>query len=163
MRTILIPTDFKSETLNCMPELLKRTYPDELNLIFTHVLEITDSEQELLMLSRRSAEYRYIPDEFYKHAAKLRVAYPERIKNLRIEFFYGSTVAVFNNLLEANHVDAVVKLNNYEYDELTPNSVDPSILIERCSSPVLYLDSKPIFAREEHAPLNTKLRLTNPV
>lgn len=145
MKTILIPTDFKTETFNCVPELLKRVYPDQLNIIMIHVLEITDSIQELLMLSRRSAEYRHVPEEFYKLAAKLKVNYPDRINNIRVEFFYGSTVAVFNNLLDANDIDAVVKLNNYHYDELTQNSIDPSRLMERCNRPVMHLDCKPLF------------------
>jgi len=150
MKTILIPTDFKTETFNCIPELLKRAYPEKLNIIMIHVLDITDSIQELLMLSRRSAEYRHVPEGFYKQAADLKAHYPERIGNIRIEFFYGSTVAVFNNLLDANNIDAVVKLNNYSYDEITQNSIDPSVLISRCNKPVMTLDCKPLF--EYHAP-----------
>jgi hypothetical protein len=145
MKTILIPTDFKSETFNCVPELLKRTYPDKLNIILIHVLDITDSIQELLMLSRRSAEYRHVPEAFYKLGAKLKSNYPDRINNIRIEFFYGSTVAIFNNLLDANNIDAVVKLNNYQYEELTQNSIDPSVLMSRCNRPVMHLDCKPVF------------------
>jgi hypothetical protein len=145
MKTILIPTDFKTESLNCIPELLKKVYPDELNIIMVHIMDITDSIQELLMLSRRSAEYRHVPEGFYKQCADLKSKYPERIGNIRVEFFYGSTVAVFNNLLDANDIDAVVKLNNYTYDELTQNSIDPSKLISRCNKPVMYVDCNPVF------------------
>ncbi|RKR81100.1 hypothetical protein BDD43_1244 [Mucilaginibacter gracilis] len=142
MTTILIPTDFKAQTLNCVPELLKKVYPERLNIILVHLLDITYSEQELLMLARRSSEYRHIPGEFYAACARLKKLYPERIDNFRIEFFYGSTVALFNNLLEANSIDVVVKLNDYHYDQLTQNSIDPTALIARCNKPVVQLDCK---------------------
>ncbi|MFD1257282.1 hypothetical protein ACFQ3S_10785 [Mucilaginibacter terrae] len=140
MKTLLIPTDFNIKSLNCIPALRKRYYPEKVNIVLVHMMKITDNMQELLMLSRRSTEYQHISEEFYNTCARLRQNNKNSIHNIRIEFFYGSTVAVFKNFLEANEVDAIVLLNNYRYALLNKNSIDPAQLVTRSGSYLLYVD-----------------------
>ncbi|EHQ30494.1 hypothetical protein [Mucilaginibacter paludis] len=144
MKTILIPTDFKVESLNCISDLFKRVYPEKLNIILVHMLDITDSIQELLMLSRRSTEYKHISPEFYKALAQIKANYADRLDRVNIEFFFGSTVAVFKNFLEANQVDSVVLLNDYHYDMLTEDGIDPLLLVNRSKAHVIHLDWNPV-------------------
>lgn len=140
MKTLLVPTDFKLQSLNCIPELIEDFYPAKLNIILVHMMQITDDIQELLMLSRRSAEYQHISQSFYNTCASLKRNYSESIHDISIEFFYGSTVVVFKNFLEANQVDAVVLLKNYQYKLLNKNSIEPALLVNRCGKQVVYID-----------------------
>lgn len=144
MKTILIPTDFKVESLNCISDLFKRVYPERLTIILVHMQEITDSIQELLMLSRRSTEYKYISPEFSKSLSLIKSNYADRLNRVHIEFFFGSTVAAFRNFLEANQVDSIVLLNDYDYDMLTDDSIDPVLLVNRSKAHVIHLDCNPV-------------------
>ncbi|NCD70120.1 hypothetical protein [Mucilaginibacter agri] len=140
MKTLLIPTDFKLQSLNCIPQLAKQVYPHKLNVLMVHMLGITDSISELLMLSRRSAEYRHIPDAFYRACNEIRSNETNNVIDIHIEFFYGNTVAAFKNFLDANDVHAIVNLQNYDYELLTEKSIDPAVLIYRGGKPIIDAD-----------------------
>jgi len=139
MKTLLIPTDFKLQSLNCITQLAQQFSQHKLNIIMVHTIGVTDSISELLMLSRRSAEYRHIPDAFYKACTEIKRDY--NINEIRIEFFYGNTVAAFKNFLEANEVDAIIDMENYDYELLTEKSSDPTILMSRSGVPVITIDT----------------------
>ncbi|MBW4889730.1 hypothetical protein KXQ82_08380 [Mucilaginibacter sp. HMF5004] len=143
MKTILIPTDFKPESLNCIAELVKKVYPEKLNIIMVHLLKITDSEQELLMLARRSTEYNYISPGFYKAYVQAKNNYADRINKISIEFFFGSTVAAFRNFLDAHQVDSIVLLDDYQYESISKDSVDPLAFINRSKTHVIHLNCNP--------------------
>lgn len=140
MKTLLIPTDFDLKSLKCIPALAKRYYPQMVNIILVHMMKITDNMSELLMLSRRSSEYRHISSEFHNTCASLKQTEGSSINHLRIEFFYGSTVAVFKNFLEANGVDTIVVLDNYDYQMLNKNSITPALLINRSGHDLIHID-----------------------
>lgn len=140
MKTLLIPTDFKLASTNCIDQLIHRYHPQKLNIIMVHMLGITDSMGELLMLSRRSAEYRLIPDAFYKTCHNLRTKYADSIQDIRIEFFYGNTMAAFKTYLDENEVEAIIRLKGYDYDLLTEKSLDPDTFINRSGKLVLVID-----------------------
>lgn len=136
MKTILIPTDYRTASLACIPALLEKFHQEETEVIMVHMLSVTDCVRELLMLSRRSAEYKYIPEDFYATCIKLKVDHFHQLKGIRLEFFYGNTIAALKNFLEANNVDAVLMLNDYQYQRLSPLSIDPVKMIKRCGKAV---------------------------
>jgi len=140
MKTLLIPTDFNLKSLNCIAGLTKRYSPEKLNIVLVHMMKITDNMQELLMLSRRSTEYQHISQDFYNTCTLLKQKHADAINNIRIEFFYGSTIAVFKNFLEANEVDTIVMLENYNYTMLNKNSIHPSVLVNRSGLQVVNLN-----------------------
>src|SRR4051812_4045176 len=98
---ILIPTDFSLATLSTVNTLLAKHPEQKFNITLVHFLQLSDSITELLMLKRRSREYLHIGSEFEDRLTYLRQQYPQQIGVLYAEFFYGSTVAVFKNYLEA--------------------------------------------------------------
>ncbi len=117
-----------------------------------HTIGVTDSISELLMLSRRSVEYRHIPDAFYKACNEIKRDYKININEIRIEFFYGNTVAAFKNFLEGNEVDAIIDLENYEYELLTEKSSDPTLLMSRSGVPVITINTLLPVASTEDEP-----------
>jgi hypothetical protein len=106
-------------------------------------MKITDNIQELLMLSRRSTEYQHISEQFHNTCTLLKQLHSSNINHLRIEFFYGSTVAVFKNFVEVNDVDVIVMLDNYKYNLLNENSIDPTQLVRRSGHTVIHADCTP--------------------
>lgn len=130
---ILIPTDFSLTSLNAISAFIEQ-HPDSgqgFNISLVHFLQLSDSISELLMLSRRSREYQYISAEFEAQLASYRRQYPGQIAMLHTTFFYGSTVAVFKNYLEAQKIDKLVALQGHVYEKLTQNSIDPTLLLQR--------------------------------
>ena len=141
MQTILIPTDFKSEALNCIPELCEQFQGEELQLIFTHMFKLSDSIQDLLMLSRRSREYEYISDNFHQSLNRLKSECA--VKSTRIEFFYGSTIGAFKNFLEANEVTYILDPVHCSVSALNKTSIAPDLLLKKCGTPTLSLAGRP--------------------
>jgi hypothetical protein len=154
MKTVLIPTDYRTESLEYIPQLLSKFYPEEVSVIMVHMMSVTDCLRELLMLSRRSAEYKHIPDDFYQQCASLKNEHAEQLNNIRLEFFYGNTTAAFKNFVEGNDVDAVLQLSGYEYRKLNKASINPAELIDRCKK-LVKIDS----AQLEKRPLGIKLQV----
>ncbi|WP_083257047.1 response regulator transcription factor [Arcticibacter eurypsychrophilus] len=91
---------------------------------------------DLLSLSKRNREYELISDEFYQRCDQLKKEHPE-IKNLKIEFLYGSTLNLFCNFLEANEVSHILDVSDHAVNKLNKSSIDPSILIKRSGLPVI--------------------------
>ncbi len=141
MKTVLIPTDYRTESLKYIPQLLAKFHPEEVEVVMVHLMSITDCERELMMLTRRSAEYRHIPDEFYQMCLDLRNEYKDQLKNIRLEFFYGNTSAVFLNFLEANNIDAVLQIPDYQYKKLNKASVDPDSMLKRCAGKITRINA----------------------
>jgi hypothetical protein len=144
MKTLLIPTDFKLESLNAVSRLVETQYPEKLNIVMVHLLGITDAMGELALLSRRSAEYRLISSDFYNTCTRLKQLHPDMIGNIDITFFYGYTMAAFRHFLEAHNVDAIVQLDDYNYELLTEKSINPNNLIHRAGTEVIWTSAKPV-------------------
>jgi hypothetical protein len=140
MKTILIPTDFNTLSLQPIPALVKKFYPEEVNILLVHMMGVTDCVRELLMLSRRSSEYQHISHDFYNACNQLKAIHNGELNSLRIEFFYGNTVAVFKNFLEANDVDAILHTGGYNYKMLNKSSIHPSVLTNKCRNLLITVD-----------------------
>jgi hypothetical protein len=156
MQTLLIPTDFNTKSVDCIPELTQRYYPEKVNILLVHMMKITDCAQELQILSRRSAEYQHISEEFYTTCTTLKHKYADRINDIRVDFFYGSTVASFKNFLEVNEVDSIIMLENYIYNQLNKDSIQPGILVSRSGVEVINVSCNKA-ARPDVAKANSML------
>ena len=141
MKTILVPTDFNASALNCIPQLCSNMKGTPINIIFVHLFRLSDSITDLLMLSRRSREFEYVSADFHKGCNELKQQWPE-IKSFSIDFFYGTTLGMFRNFLEANEVDCILHPDFCSCQKLNKMSIDPSALIARCGLPVLTLLKK---------------------
>ena len=128
---ILIPTDFSLSSLNAVNGLLKRHPEKKFNIALVHFFKLSDSESELLMLTRRNREYMHISQEFEDLLDDIRKNFPQQIVRIHTEFFYGNTVAIFKHFLEARSIKNIVTLNGHSYKQLTKNSIDPQLLVKR--------------------------------
>ncbi|MGF1924848.1 MAG: hypothetical protein ACQUHE_11775 [Bacteroidia bacterium] len=140
MKTVLIPTDFNVESIKIIDAFNLNYNLEDVTFIFLHAFKLSDSITDMLMLSRRSRDYENISEEFYLGMEATKQKYPKLIKNIGIEYFYGSTVVAFKNLLEALSVDAILYPENHSFHAINKFSVDPKILTSRCGYPVVALD-----------------------
>jgi hypothetical protein len=140
MKTVLIPTDFNVDNTKIIDAFSLNYNLDKVTFIFLHSYKLSDSITDMLMLSRRSRDYENISDEFYATLEHYKQKYPAMIKQIRVEYFYGSTVAAFKNFLEAFDVDAIIYPKDYAFIPLNKYSIDPKHLTARCGYPVNELD-----------------------
>jgi hypothetical protein len=154
MKNILIPTDFNVDALTCINDLCRQHEDSRIQLTFIHLFKISDSITDLLMLSRRNKEYEYVSDAFYKACDELKAKFPQ-IAGLKVDFFYGSTLGMFRNYLEAHGIDAVLDLKNCSLRPLNKMSVHPEGLIQKCGLNVIRIQPRVqqrsrAYATEEH-------------
>jgi len=140
MNTVLIPTDFNVESIKIIDAFSLNHNLEEVTFIFLHAFKLSDSITDMLMLSRRSRDYQNISDEFYAELENIKTKHSKLIKYIGIEYFYGSTVVAFKNLLEALAVDAILYPENYEFNAINKYSIDPKVLTSRCGYPIISLD-----------------------
>lgn len=139
MHTILIPTDFRLQALDCISSLCEQNEGKELHLVFMHMFKLSDSIGDLLMLSRRNKEFEHVSDEFYQKCEELKASYPQ-IKSLKIDFFYGSTLSMFRNYIEGHDINQVLDPENCSISNLNKSSIDPVMLIRKCGLSILRLN-----------------------
>lgn len=148
MKTVLVPTDFQVESLKIIDSLVRTGQPDQLVIVFMHAFKLSDSITDMLMLNRRSRDYNHVSDEFYSQIEIYKKKYPEAIKFIGIEYFYGSTVAAFRNFIERINADCIAYAKSADFRAINKFSIDPALLIKRCGCAVLELDTE-VFAKEE--------------
>jgi hypothetical protein len=144
MKTILIPTDFDEVSVLRTHDLLKSLKNESVKIIFFHAYKITDSISDLLMLSRRTAEYGQIPESFHKACYNLQKLFKNRIALMSIEYFYGSTMAAFRNFAEAHNVSHIHYPEAYQYQKISKYSIDPLTFLDRSGIPVLAVADEPV-------------------
>ena len=148
MKTVLVPTDFNLESTKIIDALVQAQPHETLNVIFLHAFKLSDSITDMLMLSRRSRDYENVSDEFYQRLNDYKKRYPNQVKNIGIEYFYGSTVSAFKNFIEAFEVDCIAYPKDYDFKALNKYSIDPKYLTERSGCEVVYLNIMKIHAQE---------------
>ncbi|OAQ39199.1 hypothetical protein A5893_11065 [Pedobacter psychrophilus] len=148
MKTILIPTDFEIKSLACIPTLVKKNAPEKLNILLTHASKISDSFADLLILSRRAVGHERISKEFINHYKEIQQTYANQINSIKIEFFYGTTVAVFENFLDHHNVDEIVHLEDYCYELKDKNSYQPSQLLKKCGRKLIGISKEELLKKE---------------
>ncbi|WP_374165219.1 hypothetical protein [Arcticibacter sp. MXS-1] len=158
MRTILIPTDFNSAAPDCIPALCSRFEGNEIEVIFFHMFKLSDSESELMMLSRRSSEFELVDDRFYEKCDVIRERCPS-LRSVKVEFFYGSTMGMFRNFLESHEVDYIMNPVSCAVKKIHKYSVDPAVLVGRCGLPVIDVVRMVNPLRVEHEPALGKKEL----
>ncbi|WP_205500758.1 hypothetical protein [Rufibacter psychrotolerans] len=138
MITVLMPSNFKQDSLAYIPELVE-TFPGmPLKVVLFHPFGLSSSIQELLLLSREADEDKLVSREFLRACSKLREAQPTLVA-LEWTCFYGSTMLAFRSFLEAHAVDLVATPATYEHESLGPQSLSPFQFLNKCPLPVIPL------------------------
>ncbi|RZL48039.1 MAG: hypothetical protein EOP00_10295 [Pedobacter sp.] len=140
MKTVLIPTDFNPESAKIIDSLVFTNKPEEIGIIFMHAFKLSDSITDMLMLSRRSRDYQNISDDFYAQLEAYKLRYPNHIKFIGIEYFYGTSVAAFKNFIEGLNADFIAYPKDYNFKAINKYSINPNTLTKRCGCTVLELD-----------------------
>lgn len=139
MKNILIPTDFSIRSLDLVKAAVHAGINEPMNILLVHCFKMSDNIQELMMLSRRMKDYEHISDEFKAVCRELEERYPARINRIRVECFYGSTIAVFKNYLYGNDISLIVYDEHFRFTKVNKSSIDPLNIIKKSGCSLLPL------------------------
>jgi hypothetical protein len=143
MKNVLIPTDFSIRSLNLVKAAVQTNLDEPLNIVLVHFFKMSDNIQELMMLSKRMKDYDNISEAFKATCRELEDSYPQRINAIRIECFYGSTLAVFKNYLFGNGISLIIYDEHFRYKKVNKNSIDPLNIIKKSGCELLAITPGP--------------------
>lgn len=132
MKKILIPTDFTEESLNVLSDFMISCSEKEVSVLFFSGIKLSDSITDLLLLSRRTREVELIPKSFTNYCNCVQNEFSSVVK-VRFEYFYGNTMALFRNFLDANGIDEIVYNPSITFKKITKSSLDIIDIINRSS------------------------------
>ena len=139
MKTVVIPSDFKIESIQ-IAETVVRDSHEEVKIIFIHLFHVADDIQDLLFSNYRKKEYEFVSETFRNECKILQDLYSEKLKSVKIEFFYGSRLAVFKNFLDYNKADCIAYSESYGIPKLAKSSLDALPIIKKCGLPLIDTD-----------------------
>lgn len=132
MKKILIPTDFTEESLSIISNYVIDRSEKEVSVLFFSGIKLSDSITDLLLLSRRTREVELIPKSFTNYCDCIQNEFSSVVK-VRFEYFYGNTMALFRNFLDANEIDEIVYDPGITFRKITKSSLDIIDIINRSS------------------------------
>ena len=127
---ILIPTDFKIESLMLLRYAASGDQYTNLDVIFLHCTHLSDSITDLMFYSPSKIIQQAVTPEFSEACSILRNKFPEKIKSMQVKLFHSHTQAAFDMFLEANDVHEAIVPASYKL-QMAKNCFDPIPFIMR--------------------------------
>lgn len=112
-KTILVPIDFKVESLNALRLALNTIHAGKVNVVLMYAKYPIDSITEFLFYSPDNVVDSLKTREFDEAIAIIKNRYESLLNRIDIELFYGFGTSALSNFLEAHRVDTVYFSKNY--------------------------------------------------
>jgi hypothetical protein len=138
MKNILVPTDFSVQSLQLVHDIVKKNQPQPVSVYLVHMLHMPTDILDLLFVKKYQL-YQQVPDSFNQATEMLKNKYLSRIKWMGVEFYYGSSASILNDIIENRKIHEVCVLDNYSYSLPLKRSVNMIPLVKRSKVPVSYL------------------------
>lgn len=139
MKTIVIVSDFSLESFQVAEKIVSNS-SEPVHILFTHLFHIADDIQDLLFSSYRKKEHEFVSESFQLNCEILKSDFPGILKSVKIEFFYGSRLALFKNFLDYNQADYIAFSESYGIPKLGKSSIDAVPVIRKSGIPLLNTD-----------------------
>lgn len=140
MKTIFIPSDFSNHSLEVAQATIA-AIDEDICLMFVHMFRIPDTTQDLLFSSYRRADAKYVSEKFKYEAEEMKDLFSHKVKTVKIDFFYGKTVALFKNYLNYNNVSLIAYSSKNGVGRLSKSSIDPLPVVKKSGYKHIDIDS----------------------
>lgn len=130
VKKLLIPTDFKIESLNTLKYSLEERKQEKSSVILMYSVYNSDSITELLFYNPSKIIEALVSSTFNDAINILKNTYETSIHSFKIELFHGLNTSAFLNFYEAHGID-LVYLPKYYCFKIYQNSFDPIPLIKK--------------------------------
>jgi hypothetical protein len=129
-KTILIPTDFSSESLHLIKGAISENEGDKLNVILLYAANNSNSITDLLFFNKKRSIEDAKSEQFQEGCDIILNKYSSSINSFRTELFTGFTQNAFENFVDANQIDEAYIPKNYEF-KLNKNMFNPIPFIKK--------------------------------
>ncbi|ODT93247.1 MAG: hypothetical protein ABS85_06475 [Sphingobacteriales bacterium SCN 48-20] len=153
MRNVLIPTDFSIESLQLVERAVAALDDQSMNIILFHAFDIPSHAPDMLGSSRRVPYAHLLTDEFRNACRRIKTSNARTVQNIHIRHFYGNTVAVFRNYIDAHDIDMIICPEPFVFRAVSDQSVNPESLFRKSGIPVLTTLAKRRTVIQSAAPL----------
>jgi len=137
MRNVLIPTDFTVQSLDLVSRTVSALDNQPTNIILFHAFDINITAPDVLGNSRRLPYATLLTDEFRGACRRIKQNSGSFLKDLSIRHMYGSNVRVFRNFIDANDIDMIICPEDFVFNKVSPDSVNPEKMFRKSGVPVL--------------------------
>ncbi|AYQ33651.1 universal stress protein [Runella sp. SP2] len=129
-RTILVPIDFKVESLNALRLALNTINAGKVNVVLMYAKIPTDSISDFLFYSPDEMVDTLKTTEFEEAIAIIKNRYESLLGSISIELFHGYSANALSNFLEARNIEKIYFSKNYK---LKPGKkgFDPTPLLKK--------------------------------
>jgi hypothetical protein len=128
-RTILIPTDFSTASLDLAEHVIANAGKDPLDIVLTHCTLLPDSISELLFFSKEELIRSLRTPEFNKAYRAMLNRHPNKPVAIVTDLFTGWNQSAFNLFLEGNRIEEAV----------IPKPYTPTLNLERSFDPIPFI------------------------
>ncbi|MBE9464217.1 hypothetical protein ACFP1I_06515 [Dyadobacter subterraneus] len=151
MKTIIIVSDFSLESFQVAEKIVNNS-SEPVSILFTHLFHIADDIQDLLFSNYRKKEHEFVSEAFQRDCELLKSDFPDILKSVKVEFFYGSRLALFKNFLDYNQADYIAYSESYGTPKLGKSSIDALPVIRKAGIPLINTDEilSPVFTDVEN-------------
>jgi hypothetical protein len=130
VKKVLIPTDFKIESLNTLKYCLEERKHEKSSVILMYSAYNSDSITELLFYNPAKIVEGLVSTNFKDAINIIKNTYESSIHSFKIELFHGLNRNAFLNFYEAHKIDLVYLPKEYRL-KLYENGFDPIPLIKK--------------------------------
>jgi len=134
-RRILIPVDFKVESLITLKKAIDGIGEQRVAVTLLYAEHLSDSIIELLFYSPEDRKRKLVPPVFREALTILRNRYERNLAILTIDLFHGYGVNALRNFLEARGIDQVYLPTGYVLRP-TGNGFNPVAMLRKSGVPV---------------------------
>jgi hypothetical protein len=145
MKTILIPTDFTSASLQLIEETILFLQPEPVNIVLFHAFEMPQSMQDVVGVENKP-HLQVMNERFRKGCKRIKNKYSASVSNIHYRHMYGNTVSVFKHYLQFNKIDCIVYPSTLTMQTVHPRSIHPDKLIKKSGCQVItsVVDENPL-------------------
>lgn len=119
VHTILIPVDFKVESLKSLKLYLNACPHERINVILVYAERSSGSITDLLFYSPSKRVTELCDGIFLEALSMIKNRYDSVIHRIKVELFNGTTAGALNTFIDANGVSEIINPVNYTFQ--TPN------------------------------------------
>lgn len=139
VKTILIPVDFRVESLNTLKLALNQSNDNSIEIVLMYAEFLSDSISDLLFYSQEKIINARINPEFSKAISILKNRFENKIRRFEIEVFHGRNQSSLERFIKAHKIDEIYIPKTYVL-KLSGPAFDPLPLLKKYQLPVYQID-----------------------
>ncbi len=135
IKNIIIPTDFSLYSLDFAAQIAQ-AIPEKHNIFLFHAFDMPDSLLDAMKRVGQNSHSNLITEELRIRCKQIKTKH-KSVSNICFRIMYGTTIAAFRNLAEADRIDMIVLPTGYRFAPVVRESVNPERMFKKSGIEVI--------------------------